>query len=290
MLAPIQIDEKNFLRQHCTLPALPEIVNTLQNKMYDEDIDLDEVSELVSSDPALVAQALKVVNSAYYALPREIIKVRVAIALLGLNEVYRMVLALSVINTLAIEEKKELDTFWHHSFYTALCTKYLAKKFDPLLSFEELWSGSILHDIGKLVYLKFFPKHFKTLSDFCKGHGTLFSEAENHFLLPSSAYMGTLLCDHWRLPIQVKLACEFHRLEDLTKNNGNTVTDSFIRILCLGNMLTILSTEDLNNHTKQVIAETVRKVLNCNEEDFLAIMGDIYEFKTEVEGFMANFR
>jgi HD-like signal output (HDOD) protein len=290
MLAPIEIDGKNFLRQHCTLPALPEVVSKLQNMMYDGNIDLDEVSELVSSDPALVAQALKVVNSAYYAIPREIIKVRVAIALLGLNEVYRMVLALSVINTLVIDEKKELETFWYHSFYTALCTKYLAKKFEPLLSFEELWSGSILHDIGKLVYLKFFPEHFKTLTTFCKGHGTLFSEAENHFLLPSSAYMGTLLCDHWRLPNQVKLACESHRLEDLTKNNGNTVMESFIRVICLGNLLTILSTEDLNNHTKQVIAEATRKVLNCSEENFLAVMGDIYELKTEVENFMANFR
>jgi HD-like signal output (HDOD) protein len=289
MLAPIEIDGENFLRQHCTLPALPEVVHKIQKMMYDENIDLDQVSELVSSDPALVAQALKVVNSAYYGIPREIIKVRVAIALLGLNEVYRMILALSVINTLSVNEKKELDKFWYHSFYTALCTKYLAKKYEPLLSFEELWSGSILHDIGKLVYLKFFPEHFKTLTKFSNEHGTLFSEAESHFLLPSSAYMGSLLCDHWRLPNQVKLACEFHRLEDLAKNNGNTVVESFIRVICLGNLLTILSTEDLNNHTKQEIAEKTRKLLNCSEESFLAIMGDIYELKNEVEGFMANF-
>ncbi|MBN1848207.1 MAG: HDOD domain-containing protein [Deltaproteobacteria bacterium] len=289
MLAPIEIDGDNFLRQHCTLPALPEVVYRIQNMMHNENIDLDEVSELVSSDPSLVAQALKVVNSAYYGIPREIIKVRVAIALLGLNEIYRMILALSVINTLAVGEKKELSKFWYHSYYMALCTKYLAKKYEPLLSFEELWSGSILHDIGKLVYLKFFPEHFKALTIFCEEHGVLFSEAENHLRLPSSAYMGSLLCEHWRLPNQVKLACASHGLEDLAKNNGHTVVESFIRVICLGNLLTILSTEELNNHTKHEIADKTKKILNCSEEHFLAIMGDVYELKTEVEGFITNF-
>ena len=289
-LAPIEIDGKTFLRQHCTLPALPEIIHKIQDMMYDETIDLDEVSELVSSDPALVAQVLKVVNSAYYGIAREIVKIRVAIALLGLNEVYRMVLALSVINTLSIDEKKELDLFWYHSFYTALCTKYLAKKYEPLLSFEELWSGSILHDIGKLIYIKFFPDHFMALTQFTKEHGTLFSEAENHFLLPSSAYFGTILCEHWRLPNQVKLACESHRLEDLHNNHGITVVDSFIRVICLGNLLTILSSDDLNDSTKEEIAETTKKVLDCSEESFLTIMGDIYELRTEVDEFVGTFK
>lgn len=65
--------------------------------------------------------------------------------------------------------------------------------------------------------------------------------------------------------------------------------ESFIRVICLGNLLTILSTEDLSNHTKQEIADKTRKMLNCTEEHFLAIMGDINELKTEVEGFLTNF-
>ncbi len=47
--------------------------------------------ELISDEPALVAQILKVVNSSYYSLPREITELRFAIAFLGLNEIYRMV-------------------------------------------------------------------------------------------------------------------------------------------------------------------------------------------------------
>lgn len=150
--------------------------------------DIEKVSQLISGEPALLAQILKVVNSAYFGLPREITRVSYAIAFLGLNQLHPMVLPLSVINTLDVHDKDELHGFWFHSFYTAISTKYLARKYEPLLSYEELWSAAMLHDIGKLVYLKFFPDHYRALRDFCNEHGRLFSEAEKHFSLPSSAY------------------------------------------------------------------------------------------------------
>ena len=212
-----------------------------------------------------------------------------AIAFLGLNEVYRMVLSLSVVNTLAIEEKDELNKFWFHSFYTALSTKYLAKKFEPHLSFEELWSAAILHDIGKLVYLKFFPDHYKALSQYSEEQGCLFSDAEKHFSLPTSALFGSLLSEHWRLPDHIKSACEQHDLAALAKNNDDSRMARFARMICLGNLLTALSTDELNDEVKQNIANTTRATLSCEEPEFLAMMGDIYELKIDVERFMDQF-
>jgi HD-like signal output (HDOD) protein len=286
MLAPIEIDPKTFLRQHCTLPALPAVVGQIQNLIHDYNVDMEKVAELVSSDPAILAQVLKIVNSAYYGLPREIGDVRFAIAFLGLNEIYRMVLSLSAINTLAIDKKDELDEFWFHSFYTALCTKYLAKKYEPHLSLEELWSAAMLHDIGKLVYLKFFPDHYRALSNFCKERGILFSEAEKHFSLPSSAFLGTVLCDHWRLPDEIRQACETHTLEDLSAPKADGPSNRFQRMICLGNLLTVLSTSELSNTTRQNIADASRTALDCTETEFLALMGDIYELRIDVERFV----
>ena len=286
MLQPIQIDPKAFLRRHCTLPALPGVVNELQRVIHGGNVDTDKVAGLISSDPALLAQTLKIVNSAYYGLPREIGDVRFAIAFLGLNEIYRMVLSLSVINTLAINRKDELDDFWFHSFYTALCTRHIANKYNPHLSFEELWSAAMLHDIGKLVYLKFFPDHYKALKDFSRKQGCLFSEAERHFSLPSSAFLGTLLCDHWRLPEKIRDACEFHSLKDLLAIKENSPSAGFRRMICLGNLLTIISTEKLSSAHRQEASAAVQTALNLTEAEFLILMGDIYELRIEVEKFM----
>ena len=289
MLAPIEIDPKTFLRQHCTLPALPDVVSRIQSIIHEDDVDIKKIAELVSGDPSLVAQILKVVNSAYYGLPKEVTKVRVAIAFLGLNEIYRMTLSLSVINTLAVKDKDELNMFWFHSFYTALCAKYLAKKYEPLLSSEELWSAAILHDIGKLVYLKFFPDHFKALTGFSKKHGSLFSDAEKHFSLPSSSFFGTLLCDHWRLPTKIGQSCECHTLKDLLSIEENSPSAGFRRMICLGNLIVVFSTEELSELARQDVVDAVNASLGCSKEDFLVMMGDIYELRTEVERFMGQF-
>ncbi len=288
-LAPIVIDPKTFLREHFSLPALPEVVTKIQQLIQSGDADMGDVADLVKSEPAVVAQVLKVANSAYYGLPREVPDVKFALAFLGFNEIYRMVLSLSVVNTLSIKEKGELDKFWFHSFYTALCTKHLAKKHEPLLSFEELWSAAILHDIGKLVYLKFFPDHYKAVQDFCKQDGSLFSEAERHFSLPPSSFLGTLLCDHWRLPNHIRSACEFHTLRDLPNINRGSQSARFQRMICLGNVIAVLSANELKDATKREIASAVMAALGCAEPEFLGMMGDVYELKLDVEKFAGQF-
>lgn len=285
-LPPIEIDQNTFLRQHFTLPALPEVVSQVQYLISEDDVDLERVAQLISSDPALVAQILKVVNSAYYGLPREITKVNFAIIFLGLSEVYRMVLSLSVIDALAIKERKELNRFWSHSFYSALCSKLVAKKYEPQLSFEELWSGAILHDIGKLVYLRFFPDHYKALSKFCQEQGCLFSESEEKLELPESAFLATMLCDHWRLPSTIKTACQFHTLKDLSNIEGDSASAGFKRMVCLGNLLAILSADEVSNAKKQEIVGSAMSALDCTEEQFLALMGGIYELRVDVDKFM----
>jgi HD-like signal output (HDOD) protein len=290
MFEPVDIDPKTFLRQHCTLPALPEVIGQIQRQIQGGDADMAKVAQLISGEPALLAQVLKVVNSAYYGLPGEVTNVRVAIAYLGLNEIYRMVLSLSVINTMQIEQQDELETFWFHSFYASLCTKYLAKQYEPHLSFEELWSASMLHDIGGLVYLKFFPEHYKRLKAFSKEQGCLFSEAETHFSLPSSSFLGALLCVHWRLPGNVRQACELHTLSDFLLAERDGMSTPFQRMICLGNLLAVLSTRELNDSAKQEISDTVRTALDCTEAEFLTMMGDIYELRMEVESFMDQFR
>jgi HD-like signal output (HDOD) protein len=285
MLENIEINPRTFLRNHCSLPALPEVVGKIQSIIHEDNVNIEAVADLISGDPAVLAQVLKVVNSAYYGLPEEITKVRMAIAYLGLNEVYRIVLCLSVVNSLAIKNKKELDAFWFHSFYTAVCAKYIAKAYEPHLSLEELWPAAMLHDIGKLVYLKFFPKHYKALTAYKNEHGCLFNEAEKEKSLPESSYLGTLLCDHWRLPTQVRDACDSHTLEHLHDIQGDDRISQFKRFICLGNLIAVLSNDELNNNTKQEIAADVKAKLDCDDSKFLTIMGDIYELKIEAENF-----
>lgn len=282
-LPPIKIDEKTFLRQHCSLPSLPEVVTKIQEEIHSDGVNIANVAAIVADDPALIAQILKVVNSAYYGLSKEIIDIKFAIAYLGLNEVSRIVLSISVVNSLSITEESELNKFWFHSFFTALCCKHLAKRIEPLLSFDELWPAAILHDIGKLVYLKFFPNHYRKLVKYTEENQCLFSDAERYYSVPTSSYFGALLCDRWRLPEKVREACEFHGLNDLLKMNTNGGADGFRRIICLGNLIANLSADTLNKNIKNELIQFIQQDIGFSEDNFLLFMGEIYELKLNVE-------
>ena len=69
--------------------------------------------------------------------------------------------------TQALFPGKAFDEIWFHSLNTALCARELTLKYEPLLNAGEVWTSALLHDIGKLVYLKFFPEHYEVLRQFC---------------------------------------------------------------------------------------------------------------------------
>ena len=283
MFKPIEIDSKTFLREHCSLPALPEAVIRIQGIMQDEGTDSAMVAQIISGDPSLVAQVLAVVNSAYYSLPKTTSNLKYAVAYLGLSVIQRIVISVGVINTIGIKGKKELTNYWDHSFTTALTTKYLAKKFYSYLDPEELWTASILHDIGKLVYIKFFPEHYEELTQYCEKTGCLFSEAEDYYKLPASAYLGSLLCHHWRLPSKVEDACKYHNLSHISKQGSD-----FQTIIVLGNLLALLASGGLNESCKNRIKKVVENILELTPDNFISTMADIYNLRLETEKFLRS--
>ncbi len=278
-LSPITIDPDTFLHKHCAMPALPEVSAKIQKIILSKNVSIAKVAELISLDPALVAQTLKIVNSAYYSLPLEISEVKLAVAYLGLSEVHRIVLSISVINTLTIKDKKSFNEIWFHSILTALCANYLAKKFDPLLDTNELWPAALLHDVGKFLYLKFFPDHYKELKRFSKKKNCLFSEAEAHYSLPASAYLGTLLCDRWKLPLQIKSACSLHGIEELKGAKNVFSKKPFINCIRLANLTAILSTDDIKNEKKEEIMKIIMNTLNISESNLVILLSDVLELK-----------
>ena len=283
MLKPIEIDPKTFLREHCSLPALPEAVIRIQGMMQDSATDSAMVAQTISGDPALVAQVLTVVNSAYYSLPKTTSNVKYAVAYLGLSAIQRIVISAGVVNAMGIKEKKELNGYWYHSFFTALTTKYLAKKFWSYLDPEELWTASILHDIGKLVYIKFFPEHYKELKRYCEQNGCLFSEAEEHYKLPASSYLGSLLCHHWRMPSKVEDACEYHNLSHISEQGSD-----FQTVIALGNLLATLSAGGLNESCIDRIKEVAENILELSPDNFISMMADVYDLESEAEKFLRS--
>ncbi len=285
-LKPFIIDPKTFLVNHCTLPALPAVLTDIQKAVNAEVLNAKKIGDIISCDPGLVAQILKIVNSAYYGLRQELKDINFAVAYLGINEVYRITLSISVINTLGVTRKKELETIWSHSLLTAICSKYLAKKFENTISTDELWTAAILHDVGKLIYLKYFPEHFDKIMERVHSEGCLFSEAEIELKYPTSSYMGSLLCDRWRLPALIKNACSQHTLLDLDQMTAGQLNQPVQRIVTLGNLFSILLLDKLNDEIKTEIMSALTENLQIVESEYWLIISDMSELKIKLKTFL----
>ena len=281
VLAPIKIDPTTFLYQHCALPSLPKVLTRFQEAVRSEDVTISRVVNIISSDPGIVAAVLKVVNSAYYSLPRDVSRVDMAVAYLGIQEVHNIVLAASVINTFDVEELAAFKKLWHHSLYTALCARYLANRYERHMAGSDLWAPALLHDVGKLIYVKFFPDHYKALSRFAEENGCLFCEAEQAFDMPPSAYLGTLLCRRWRLPRKIQSVCEMQGPNTLADLRAGKEFTPLNRMVLLGDLVAVLSTDRLQREKQHYISDTIMQAFDLTEPEFLVLMGAINDLKLE---------
>jgi HD-like signal output (HDOD) protein len=283
-LSPFTIDESTFLKQNVNLPPLPRTLLQVVQVIHSKTSGAAEVTELVSRDAAMVTHLLKVVNSAYYALPRKIGNLQHAIAYLGLGEVSRICLTLSVINSLKPEDKRELQYFWHHSYLTALIAKTLVKEFRQVTDIGELYAAALLHDVGQLLYQRFYPEHFAQLRRHCRENGVFLVDAEEHFGFPSHLTFGTILCDHWGLPPAIRRACSFHELRDLKTFAHRADGDAFDVIITASNLIAGLATAKLNEHLKEEVTTEIRRILETSKEQFLVFLGEIYELERKADG------
>lgn len=283
-LPPIDIDPKTFLYTHCELPPLPTVLTEMQKLMSSNEFTAKKIINILEKDPSVVAQVLKVANSAYYSFPNEIKDLKYAVAYMGINDVYRIILSLMVLKKISPEDEKSFNKLWSHSLLTAFCARLLSRKYEPLISSDEVWAAAILHDIGKLVYLKFFPEHFNALQNHAEINGILFNESEKILKLPKSSYFGVLLSDRWRLPTRVKEACAFHGIRDLLNTqDANSIESSFIRIISASNLFAIVINDKLTEEKIEEITTVIKSTFRLNDQEFFMLAADVNELRLKAE-------
>ncbi|MFO0985554.1 MAG: HDOD domain-containing protein [Planctomycetota bacterium] len=283
-LEPIRIDPDTLLRDQHLLPPLPgtleRVLSAIQNR---PGASSNEVADHIGRDPAMVAHILKVVNSAYYSVSPPITNLRHAIAYLGLNEIARIALALSVIHALEPEDGEQAKSFWLHSYLTAVIAKLISRRVRGVYDIDDLYSAALLHDIGKLVYQRLYPNHYREMLRYCEQHGCFLIAAEAHYELPSHLTFGVMLSDRWRLPKAVRRAAEFHELPHLQSIGDPDHASPLDVLITVANLLACLLTESLNVSLRADVQREVKRVLSLGDDQFLLLMGDVYSLRMRAE-------
>ncbi len=121
------------------------------------DVTSEELGELAASDPALAAELLRVANSPFYGLGREIRTASRAATVLGHRAVRNLVLCVAVRDALTPRSVPGLDPIrhWEDALRRAVSAKLLGKEVG--LDADECFTIGLLQDCGLLVMCTLWP-------------------------------------------------------------------------------------------------------------------------------------
>ncbi len=182
-----------------SMPAFPKSVQRILELTRDINCTPKDLLDVIDKDPVVTIKILKVVNSAYYGLPKQITSVGHAVVYLGFNSIKNMVLSIAAIGMMPKNNAADFDIgqYLVHSLTTANIAKQLAQRFadaDPV----DCFISGLLHDFGKVVLAQFMPLEFKQALQSCQADGSSLHLALRRTLDTDHAVVGAMLVEKWR--------------------------------------------------------------------------------------------
>ena len=181
------------------LVSLPDVVIRASELIDSDEADIDDIAEVIALDPALSAQLLKLVNSAFYSFPTKIETISRAITVTGVNELRSLILSASAVAVFKriAPEIIDMDDFWFRSVYTGLAAKQIS---GDRRKAEQMFLMGLLHDVGKIVlFSKETEAANQILSRAQASHKPL-NEIEREVLGYTLSEVSAALLENWGLP------------------------------------------------------------------------------------------
>ncbi len=199
------------------IPPLPEAVMKLLDALKDPEIHIGNIAHIVSSDPGLSTEVLKLANSPLFGLRSEIKSVQQAISTLGLKRLENIAITYGVKK--AVKDPKvggfDFNLFWSVSLYRAIFSKEISVATeigDP----DEAFTGALLQDIALPVLLKDWFEEYKMVYDTWIKEGKQLSKVEDKRLSWNHAQAGAWMAKKWGFPA-ILVCCIGLHTESLEK-------------------------------------------------------------------------
>lgn len=192
------------------MPSLSTTVGKVMEICSRTDASPNELNKVVSLDPVLTGQVLKLINSAYYSLVNTVTSLTRAITMLGMNTVKNMALSTAIIRTVAGAKKsRALPTakFWAHSIGAGVSAKLLGEaKGLSIMEREELFLGGLLHDLGKV---PFGDEYIEALN-IARYEQLPLREVELDVMGIDHQEIGLMIAEKWKLNKVITRCIGFH--------------------------------------------------------------------------------
>lgn len=149
--AEINLTLSAALAQLNGLPTTSAVVEEVIASFNDPDLDVTELATKIGHDHGLTAKVLRVANSSFYGLTRQVGTIPSAVVVLGFGTIRTMIVAASMTTRFPPVQGETFDRaqFWQHSMRTAVCARRIAR--GARVDAEIAFTAGFLRDIGALI-------------------------------------------------------------------------------------------------------------------------------------------
>jgi len=196
------------------VPTLPDVFGKIIPLMESPSAGAQDISNIISSDQALSAKILRVVNSAFYGFPGRISNISHALIILGFDVVKGLILSTAVFDMM---KTGGLHGLWKHSLSCAAAARVIARKTNSPNP-DEISTSALLHDIGKVVIRIELPDESALIDQLVAEKEISTYDAEQEILGFNHADVGGWLCHEWHLPARLAEPITHHHNPHLSKS------------------------------------------------------------------------
>jgi len=202
------------------LPPMPVVAVKVMKLLQDPATDAELLARTIGADAAVSARILKIANSSFYSMSRQIRSLENAIVILGEKTLKSVVLAASlkgVNKSYGLLEKM----LWEDSIGCAIGARLLAMK-TPGVDPEEAFLAGLFRHLGKVVMNNKHPQEYLEIVQAGYNSGARVSDLEREHFPYTHAQVGAAVLEKWNFAPSLVMAVLHH--SDLDFDPGEDMT------------------------------------------------------------------
>jgi HD-like signal output (HDOD) protein len=239
-----------IINKEQNLPPLPEVLSKIEQKVYDPDTCISDVSSLIYTEPVLSGNLMRLANSVFIGGGRDKAEdLDNAIGRLGLKMVLDLAYTLELPKISSGNKIINQSAFWEHAFGTAICSRAISRLFSQDEDQREnAYLSGLMHDVGILVFFHNIPTEYgEFLGEFRNEEKSLEMLETESFGI-NHVELGAKYIEKW-WPVSESVVDQIkrhHEPFDSTSKNVLGLANSFVNVLGFTNKVGPTIEEELD--------------------------------------------
>ncbi|MBI5590573.1 MAG: HDOD domain-containing protein [Deltaproteobacteria bacterium] len=218
-----------------SFPSMPAAALKLLTLLKDENTSNAQIEQILRYEPGLTANILKLTNSAFFGLPKQIGSIRQAILMIGWKKLIQIVLA-TCVGAIIDKPVQGYDLspgdLWRHSIAVSVASEILVKELKLSVS-EEVFTAALLHDVGKMVLGRYVKDDIAVI-DGEEMQDVPFEQVERSIFGIDHAEIGANILKRWSFPPSIISAVRWHHDPDGAPKTSHLIDVVHVAdVLCL---------------------------------------------------------